>query len=114
MNILVKLCFLGIFWFGLSNQAFAQKMDVCNIYGSVYVTKNSKEADFVIYEEETEAFADLKVFREDNRLFADRKGLWYFTETMSFAHFIVFITDNIDLADFTVHYIETPAFAGCE
>lgn len=114
MNILLNFFFLGILWFGLSSQAFAQKMDVCNIYGSVYVTENSKEADFVIFEEENEAFADLKVFKEDNRLFADRKGLWFFTETMRFADVIVFITDNIDLADFTVHYIETPAFAGCE
>lgn len=113
-SILGKFLFLGVVWLGLSLPSFAQKMDVCNIYGSVYVTKNPKEADFVIFEEESEAFADLKVYKEENRLFADQKGLWYFTETMSFAHFIVFVTDNIDLADFTVYYIETPAFAGCE
>src|SRR5690606_40262788 len=94
-----KILFMGILWFGLQGKSFAQKMDVCNLYGSVYVTKNPKEADFVIYEEEGEAFADLKVFKEENRLFADRKGLWYFTEAMSFAHFIVYITDKVDLAD---------------
>lgn len=112
--ILSRVFFLGVFWCGLATPSFAQKMDVCHLFGSVYVTKNAKEADFVIFEEESEAFADLKVFKEDNRLFADQKGLWHFTHAKNFARFIVFITDNIDLADFTVHYIETPAFAGCE
>lgn len=108
-----RILFLGIFWLGFLSASNAQKMDVCNIYGSVFVTKDAKEADFVVFEEESEAFADLIVFKEENRLFADQKGLWFFTDAIGFATFVVFFTDNIDLADFSIYYIETPAFAGC-
>lgn len=113
-RIVYRVILLGFLILVAISGLEAQKMDVCNIFGSVYVTKNPKEADFVIFVEESEAFADLIVFKEDNRLFADQKGLWFFTEAIAFANFVVFITDNVDLADFTIFYIETPSFAGCK
>lgn len=113
-HISYRIILLSFFILGAVSSVEAQKMDVCNIFGSVYVTKDSKEADFVIFVEKSEAFADLIVYKEDNRLFADQQGLWFFTETMGFANFIIFITDNVDLADFTIFYNETPAFAGCK
>lgn len=109
-----RMGLLGMFWIGLSLSATAQKMDICKIYGAVYATKDAREADFVIFVEESEAFADLVVFREDNKLYADDKGLWFFTKAINFAKFVVFITDNKDLADFSVFYTNTPAFAGCK
>lgn len=108
-----KLILFGLLWAGLSGILSAQKMDICKLYGAVYITNDSRKADFVIYEEETEAFADLLVYKEDNKLFADQEGLWFFTEALGFAKFIVFVTDNKDLADFSVFYINAPAFAGC-
>lgn len=109
-----KIALVGMFWIGLSLSAAAQKMDICKIYGAVYATKDAREADFVIFVEESEAFADLVVFREDNKLYADEKGLWFFTKAINFAQYVVFITDKKDLADFSIYYTDTPAFAGCK
>lgn len=108
-----KVALLGILWIGHSLSANAQKMDICQIYGAVYVTKDAKEADFVLFVEESEAFADLVVFLEDNKLYADEKGLWFYTKAINFAQYVVYITDKKDLADFSVYYTKTPAFAGC-
>lgn len=109
-----RIALLGMLWMGLSWPVTAQKMDVCKIYGAVYATKDAREADFVIFVEESEAFADLVVFREDNKLYADEKGLWFFTKAINFAQYVVFITDKKDLADFSIYYTDTPAFAGCK
>lgn len=105
---------LGILWLGLSLSVSAQKMDFCKIYGAVYVTKNPKEADFVVFVEETEVFADLVVYLEENKLYADQKGLWFYTDAIDFAQYVIFLTGNKDFADFSIFYIDTPAFAGCK
>lgn len=109
-----KIVLMGVLWIGFGVSAMAQKMDICKIYGAVYATKNAKEADFVIFVEESEAFADLVVFLEDNKLYADEKGLWFYTKAINFAQYVVYVTDKKDLADFSVYYTKTPAFAGCK
>ena len=110
----LKYILMGIFWVVLTPLVNAQKMNVCNIYGTVHVTEDPEKADFVVFQEESEAFADLTVFREDNRLFADQSGLWFFTDAINFANFVIYYTDDKDLADFSVFWIETPSFAGCQ
>src|SRR5690606_2256998 len=109
-----KLTLLGFFLMGMAQTTTAQKMDICKIYGAVYVTKDAREADFVIYVEDSEAFADLVVFRGYTELYADDNGLWFVTKASNFAKFVVLITGKEVLAVFSVYYTETPAFAGCK
>ncbi len=85
----------------------------CNIYGSVYIVDNPREADYRVFVEETEGSADLWVFDTDDKLFADRPGLWFFTETQAFADFYIYFDRSKQLADFSIYYIETESFAGC-
>lgn len=87
--------------------------DYCNVYGIFYVVDDPKEADYRIYEEETEGSADLWVYATDDKLFADRPGLWYFTDKKGFADFYVYIEKSKHLADFSVFYIDVESFAGC-
>lgn len=87
--------------------------DYCNVYGIFYVVDNPKEADFRIFEEETEGSADLWVYPTEDKLFADRPGLWYFTDKKGFADFYVYVEKSKYLADFSVYYIDVESFAGC-
>ncbi len=98
-----------------AGQANAQRRDVeiCNIFGSVYLEPNKAYADLVVFVEESEAFAHLPVFKTDNRLFADRSGLWHIVKDPNQARFRIHITRNKALADFTIYYIDTESFAGC-
>ena len=113
-GICFRIFILGLLYVGGITSVKAQKMDICNVYGSVYITKDARQADFVVYEEESEAFADLVIFLEDNKLYADEKGIWFFAKAMDFADFVIYKTDDKDLADFSIHYIDTRAFAGCK
>ncbi|NER83274.1 MAG: hypothetical protein F6K42_27725 [Leptolyngbya sp. SIO1D8] len=98
---------------GNENQGVRQA-DPCNVFGVVYIEPVKKRADYIVYEEKTEAFADLRVFREENKLLADDTGLWHFTDQRAFADFTVYIQDEPSNADFTIFYIDVISYAGCD
>jgi len=64
--------------------------------------------------EESESFADLLVFKASNTLFADKPGLWFFTETRAQAAVSILMVNDRSLADFSVHFVDTESFAGCQ
>lgn len=91
-----------------------RQADPCSIFGVVYLEPVKKRADYIVYEEKTEAFADLRVFREENRLLADDTGLWYFTDKRDFADFTIFVQNQPSNADFTIYYTDVISYAGCD
>lgn len=70
-------------------------------------------ADFLVYEEDSEAFADVLVFEHDNPLYADRPGQWAFVENKAFANVYVSFVSNKSRADFSIAFTDTESFAGC-
>ncbi len=92
----------------------SQEIDPCNIYGTVYIEKVKKRADYYVFVEKSEVFADLTVFKEDNRLLADNTGLWFFTENRDFADFTIYIENQADIADFSIYYTDVLTYAGCD
>jgi len=98
---------------GNSSFVFSAQVDYCKIFGSVYIEKNPRDADFRVYEEESEAFSDIKVFEVESRLYADREGLWHFTDTKAFADFTIYFEPKKGLEDFSVYFIDVESFAGC-
>lgn len=86
----------------------------CNVYGAVHVLKEKRGADYIIYMEESDAFADLLVFKEEHKLYADKSGLWFLEKNKGLADYRIYITKNQDEADFSVFYIDSPTFAGCD
>ncbi len=95
-----------------SGNTFPQN-NYCNIYGSVFIVENPKDADFRVHIEDSEGSADVWVYDTDDKLFADRPGLWYFTNRQAFADFTIYIEKDKYLADFSIYYIDTESFAGC-
>ena len=91
-----------------------RQTDPCNVFGVVYLEPVKKRADYIVYEEKTEAFADLRVFREENKLLADDAGLWHFTDQRAFADFTVYIQNEPSNADFTIFYTDVISYAGCD
>lgn len=94
----------------------AGSLEPCRIYGSVYLERDPRRRGFcfgAVYEEPEEAFADVLVFTENNKLFADKAGLWYLTEARDFADYVLFVSDNRSLADFSMHFTKVRSFAGC-
>ena len=85
----------------------------CELRGSCYIEKFPDRADFLIYEEDSEAFADLLIFETDNALFADKPGIWYFSNDRAFADFTVYFVESKGNADFTVYFTRFESFAGC-
>ena len=104
--------FLVIFVTAFSGNAFPQN-NYCNIFGSVFIVDNPKEADFRVFIEDSEGSADVWVYDTDDKLFADRPGLWYFTNQKAFSDFTIYIEKDKYLADFSIYYINTESFAGC-
>ncbi len=88
--------------------------DPCGIYGSVYIEEIKRRADYVIYEESSEAFADVNIFQEDNKLLADNGGIWYFTDKREFADFTVYFDDERSNVDFSIYYTDHVTYAGCK
>jgi len=91
-------------------------LEPCRIYGSVYLERDSHRRGLcfgTVYEEPVEAFADVLVFQEDNKLFADKAGLWYLTDARDFADYVLFVSNNRGIADFSIHYTKVRSFAGC-
>ncbi len=91
----------------------AIQVDYCDLRGSVYIAEYPSQADFLIYEESSEAFAGLLVFETDNSLFADRPGIWYFTDKQAFADFSVYFVESKGQADFSIYFTSFESFAGC-
>jgi hypothetical protein len=90
--------------------------DYCKIYGSVYLERDPKyknTASYTVFLNEEEVYADMMVYRESNKLFADGTAIWYITPTKAFADHILFVTDNRNLADFSVHYTKIRSYASC-
>ncbi len=91
-------------------------IEPCRIFGSVYLERDPRRRGLcfgTVYEEPEEAFADVLVFREDNKLFADKAGYWYLTEARDFADYVLFVSDNRNLADFSFQFTKSRAYAGC-
>ena len=96
--------------------AVVGSVDPCRIFGTVFLETNPSRRGFcfaTVYLEPEEAFADLMVYREDNKLFADKAGFWYLPPGPNFADYVLFVTENRALADFTIHYTTVRSFAGC-
>ena len=85
----------------------------CELRGSIFIEEYPDRADFLVYEEDSEAFADLLVFETDNSLFADKPGMWYFPEERAFADFTIYFVESKNNADFTVYFTPFESFAGC-
>ncbi|MBX0292846.1 hypothetical protein K3G63_20550 [Hymenobacter sp. HSC-4F20] len=100
----------------LAVPAALSSVDPCRLYGSVYLETDSRRRSQcfgVVYQEPDEGFADLMVFQETNKLFADKVGLWYLTDSRDFADYVLLVTDNRNLADFSFHYTKVRSYAGC-
>lgn len=107
------LFFLGAFLFtGITNNS--QQVRFCNLRGLVNIAKEKAQADFIVYEEESEAFADFLVFEEENRLYATEAGIWFFVENRGIADFSIYFTKSKGEADFVIAYTDSPTFAGCD
>jgi hypothetical protein len=91
-------------------------IDPCKIFGSICLETDPRRKSYcfaTVYVEPEDAFADLMVFKEESKLFADKAGMWYFTPTRDFADYVLFVTDNRALADFSIHYTTVRSYAGC-
>ena len=90
-----------------------ETLDICNLYGSVYIERVAAFAQYRVYVNDIESFADLVVFKQDNRAFADRPGFWHFTETKAFADFVIYVEEVEGFADFSISYTDFQTAAGC-
>lgn len=86
----------------------------CQLKGPVFVESNPTRAQYRVYLEDSESFADVLIFKASNSLFADQPGLWFFTEARAQSVFSVLFVKDRSQADFSIHYIETESFAGCQ
>jgi len=98
---------------GNSPSVFSAQVDFCKVFGSVYIEKDPRQADYRVYKEDSEAFCNIKVFEVDGRPYADREGLWHFTDKKAFADFTIYFEPKKGLADFSVYFIDVESFAGC-
>lgn len=90
--------------------------DYCHVYGAVYLERDPRyknTASAIVFLNEEEAFANMVVYRENNKLFADGPGIWYITPHKAFANHILYVTDQRNLADFTVFYTDVRSSATC-
>ncbi len=99
--------------FFLSIGSDGSALDPCKVYGKIYEVDNAGLADYIVYIEDSEAFADLLVFEHENPLYADRPGQWAFVENRSFANVYIYFETRKSRADFSIAFIETESFAGC-
>jgi hypothetical protein len=86
----------------------------CQLKGAVYVDSNPSRVQYRVFIDDSESFADMLVFKASNTLFADRPGLWYFTEARAQAAVSILIVKDRSLADFSIHFVDTESFAGCQ
>ncbi len=109
---LIRILTLFLFC-GFCSQASAQKA-WCQLKGPVFVDTNPSRIQYRVYLEESESFADVLVFKSPNLLFADAPGKWYFTPSRAEANTFIMIVKERSQADFSIHFIETESFAGCQ
>ncbi|WP_236704886.1 DUF6150 family protein [Hymenobacter sp. AT01-02] len=91
-------------------------VEPCRIYGSVYLETDPRRKNYcfgTLYIEAEDTFADVLVYKETNKLFADKAGLWYITDSPSFADYSLFVTPQRNLADFAIYFTKVRSFAGC-
>jgi hypothetical protein len=106
--------FLFLLIYVLPPKLHQQPINPCDIYGQIYVEKDRKRANFLVYiEPENDYRANLVVFKEVNALMADDKGLWYFVEQRGFADYTVHFVEDKSIADFIIYYTNKPHYAGC-
>lgn len=109
----LKFSIVGLFISALSFQIRAQPV-YCQLKGPVFVEATAAKAQYRVYLEDSESFADLLVFKTANALFADKSGLWYLTPTRAQAAFTILFVKERSQADFSIHFIDTESFAGCQ
>lgn len=100
----------------LAAAASVVSVDGCRIFGSVFLEtdpRRKSQCFGVVYLEPEEAFADVLIYQETNKLFADKAGLWYLADSPHFVDYSLFVTDNRNLADFSMHYTKVRSYAGC-
>lgn len=97
----------------ISKQANIQ-VDPCQVYGAIYIEEFPDNAQFLVFEEESEAFARIQIFEEDNRLMANESGKWYFVDERAFARYSVYFVEKKVNADFSVYFTDFESFAGCK
>ncbi|UOQ81113.1 MULTISPECIES: DUF6150 family protein [Hymenobacter] len=91
-------------------------VDPCRIFGTVYLETDPRRQSRCfgsVYMEPEADFADLMVFKETSKLFADKVGLWYLADSPNFADYVLFVTDNRNLADFSIQFTKSRSYAGC-
>jgi hypothetical protein len=88
--------------------------EYCHIFGAIYFTQTSGEADFNVFVQEDESFADELVYLEENELFADGAGHWYITDVPGFARYKVYLVEEEGHADFSIFYTDSESFVGCD
>ena len=98
----------------LISQNVAAQNGWCQLSGAVFVDSNPTRAQYRVYIEESESFADLLVFKTINALFADKPGLWFFTSSRAQASVGIILVKERAQADFSIHFVETESFAGCQ
>jgi len=91
-----------------------QQVRYCSLRGSVYITTERSQADFVVFEESSQAFADFLVYEEENRLYATEEGVWFFVENRGIADFSIYLNESKGGSDFVIAYTDSPTFAGCD
>ena len=95
-------------------QPVDHQLEYCNLRGSVYIAEERGKADFIAYQEDSEAFADFLVFEEENRLYATEEGVWFFVDNRGIADFSIYLTKSKGEADFVFAFTDSPTFAGCD
>ena len=90
-----------------------EQIKFCSLRGSVFIATEKAQADFIVYEEESEAFADFLVYEEENRLYATEEGVWFFVKNRGIADFSIYLTKSKGEADFVFAYTSSSTFAGC-
>lgn len=86
----------------------------CQLKGSFYEEKNPARIQYRVFLAESESFADLLVFKVDNNLFADKPGLWHLTNSRAQANYFISFVEDRSKADFSIYFIDTESFAGCQ
>ena len=113
-KFLRRIVFVLVFTIpGNSPFVFSSQVDYCKLFGAVYIEKSPQNADFRVYEEDSEAFCNIRVFEVDSRVYADNEGLWHFTDKKAFADFSIYFESKKGLADFSVYFTDVESFAGC-
>lgn len=104
---------LAVAGLGLALMTRAQGTPYCELHGAVYVTEDRSQADYIVYQEGSEAFADFQVYLEENKLYADEPGLWFMVDNRGISDFTVFFSKEKGNADFIIFIADTPTFVGC-